>query len=325
MNQYISLPLTTLINGDYATEADFVAGKTLDVVLVDEEAGLYFKMDMGELYRDTMKLVANGEETEAMAMNFTKDSYVVDVHGGHIFLTERDYKNFKRQPVDLRMARLRTMKTKALIKREVLFAETMFKTGVCGKDLAGVAAGEVKGTSFRQFDDINGDGPYEALKVAKSIGKYACGKEPRTFTVNNEGYLAVKDHPDTMDRMKTVNGYFKGMDITPDLVAKALDLDNIYVGKAMKNDAKKGAADNMQYILGKGGLLTYKTTTPSKEDMSFGYRFGWANVWDGANNYEVVRLIPDEKKGGDELEYQMAETPKIVTRSAGIFLNNIIS
>jgi hypothetical protein len=118
-----------------------------------------------------------------------------------------------------------------LINREIemLVAAAAFVTGVWG------TSNTLAGTD--QWSDLANSDPIADSETARLTVRRNTGAEPNLLVVGAATWNDLKEHPLLLDKYKhTQTGI-----LTEDLVAAALGIDRLVVGKSVKNTANEGA------------------------------------------------------------------------------------
>ncbi|WP_226164211.1 major capsid protein, partial [Hymenobacter terricola] len=106
------------------------------------------------------------------------------------------------------------------------------------------------------------------------------GYKPNTLVLSPFAFNALKNHEDILDRIKYTQ---KGI-VTADLLATLFEVDNVYVAWGVVNTAAKGAAEKIDFIMGKHALLCYVNPRPALRKPSAGYIFAWTGL-EGSGAY----------------------------------------
>jgi hypothetical protein len=194
--------------------------------------------------------------------------------------------------------------------KEKLIADTIFGTsdqfgaltwadGVSGgKDMAGAWADKTSANTF--VSDI--------LAAKKSIQK-ATGQVPNTLIIDYATFLALQETQPILDRIK----YTQTGVVTEGLIAALLQLDNVFVGKAIYNSAKETKGETVFTPLniweknqGKGSaFLCYRPAAAGLRTPSVGYQYRL--LWDGAWR----RSISYREEWNHQTVYEVSERVQI--------------
>ncbi|TVO53852.1 phage capsid protein [Denitromonas halophila] len=175
----------------------------------------------------------------------------------------------------------------------------------------------LSGTS--QWSDYSNSNPLSAI-LTKMDGMIM---RPNALTIGQAVWTILRQHPKIVEAVK---GTGAGSDaqgmISREQLAALLEIDNIYVGQAFINGAKKGQAMTLSRTWGKHCALIYQEPVSSTANATtFGFT---AQSGDGLR----VRSWFDEKVGSDGAEVvQVVDTVKevITADDLGYFFENAVA
>lgn len=175
----------------------------------------------------------------------------------------------------------------------------------------------LSGTS--QWSDYSNSNPLSAI-LTKMDGMIM---RPNALTIGQAVWTILRQHPKIVEAVK---GTGAGSDaqgmISREQLAALLEVDNIYVGQAFINGAKKGQAMTLSRTWGKHCALIYQEPVSNTENATtFGFT---AQSGDGLR----VRSWFDEKVGSDGAEVvQVVDTVKevITADDLGYFFENAVA
>jgi len=114
-------------------------------------------------------------------------------------------------------------------------AQTANPTGVSG------------GSTFCYWSDRTNSSPVDDILNAATDQQELTGKYPNTLIIGPRVFLALKMHPDIKDQYQ----YVSADSITVEMLARVLEIDNIYVPKVVTNTAKRGQTPYSSLVTGK--------------------------------------------------------------------------
>lgn len=320
---HVNAPLTN-ISVAYIQQADvFVADKVFPIVPVAKQSDRYFKYNKGDWNRVVATL--RGPAAESAGGGFTLDntpSYAADVYAVHKDVDDQTRAN---QDPAINMDRDATewVTQQLLMKRDKVWSDSFFKTGVWGTDLTGVSGSPGAG-QFKQWD-ASGSTPIDNITQRAIAITKATGYRPNVLVLGAEVYNALRNHPDIVDRLKY--GQTPGGPAIPTLSAMAalFDLDRIVVAYGVENTAIEGAADSFSFILGKHALLTYANPSPSLLKPSGGYIFSWNGYLGAGPMGNRIKRFRMDWLGADRIEGEMAFDCKLVASDLGVFFSGAVA
>ncbi len=161
-----------------------------------------------------------------------------------------------------------------------------------------------------QWSDYTNSDPLQAVEDQKTTIQKQIGQLPNSLLVSYPVFKALRNHPKIVDRFK----YAQVGIVQPDHLKSAFNVDNFFVASAVKNTAKEGSADNLDYVWGKNAILFFAPPAPGRRTVSLGYSFTWLF---GANTGGfLVKRYRDESRTADIVEVQLYYDGKIVAANA---------
>ncbi len=318
---HIDRALTNVSVAYMQEESNFIADKVFPIVPVQKQSDLYFIYSREDFLRDEAAERAAGTESAGGDYNIDQsEPYFCRVHAFHKDVNEQDRVNAD-APLTPDIDATEFISGKLLIRRENLWAQNFFGTGIWGTDITGVAASPTAGQTL-QWDSASSD-PVKVVKAQITAMQEATGYKPNTMVLSPYVRDALLEHPDVLDRIKYTQ---KGI-ASIDLLAQLFGVDNIYVASAISNSAAKGETEATSFIMGKHALLCYSQPRPGLKKPSAGYIFAWKGLKGaGAYGNRVVRIpMPWLGMDTERVEGEMAFDMRKVAADLGVFFANIVS
>lgn len=316
-DQHVNTLLTNVSVQFANAPSKFIASQVFPVVHVEKKTNIYAVFNRGDFLRDEAQLRAPGDESAG-------GGYKVDVtntYSCNDYAFHKDISDQSRNNTDDPFAPDRNavqfLTQKRLLKEEVVWATNFFGTGIWTGSTTGTDL--VAGTDFTAWDDYSSDVIAIIDQQAESIESNTA-LYPNTLVLSRQGWNTLKNHPDIVDRVK----YTTDGPVTPDIVARLLQLDRILIGAAVKNTAAEGATDSVSYIFGKHALLCYAAPEAGLEVPSAGYTFRWTGMDSSMGGAAVSTYRIDIKKV-DRQEIEFAFDQKVISSICGVFFQNITS
>lgn len=298
----------------------FIADKVFPIVPVKRQSDVFYVYDKGDFMRDEAQV--RGAATESAGGDYGVEAaspYYCKKHAFHKDVTPEERTNYD-EPLDADTDATEFVSQKMLIRREMEWASKFFKAGIWGTEIEGKAASPSEGQTL-QWDQLTSN-PIQDITDAGVKMAGETGFKPNTLVLSPYAFNALKNHEDILDRIKYTQ---KGI-VTADLLATLFEVDNVYVAWSVVNSAKKGAADAVDFIMGKHALLCYAAPRPALRRPSAGYIFAWTGL-EGAGAYgnRIVRLPMDVLGLGTErIEGEVAFDAKQICSDLGVFFKNIV-
>lgn len=305
-------------------QSKFIANKVFPVVPVDKKSGIFMKYNREDWNRDEAQKRADITESAGGGYDLSKDSYTADVYAFHMDVGDQAIANAM-TPLQPVAEATRFVAGRLLLRQEVDFANSFFKTGVWGQDFTGVTTSIATGingsNNFTWFNDYVNSDPMLVMEQAKELVAAKTGYDVNTMVIGRQVLSVLKNHPDVIDRIKYTSSELP----TVELLARLFDVERVFVGSSFVNTAKEGQAESLSYNYGKGILLTHTATSPGLLTPSAGYTFSWDGVSDGAGLAIGTRSFYMQEKRALRVESESAWVNKVVANDLGVFLNAVIS
>lgn len=276
--------LTNMSMAYFADPGDFVATSIFPICPVGLSSSYYYKFSKADLARDNVRRKpAYGKVTPAI-MGQTDDVYKCEVDQvivGIDQISTLDYQRSRTPGVaDPRRAKVRFATEQMLLHMDIVFASKFFKGGVWENEWKGITGGSPSGKQFLKFSDANFDPVHffdERRKEIKQNGR----RTPNRLALGAEAYIALKNHPDILERVKYTGTTANPAKVTPAVLAQLFEIEKVVVLESTYNAAGIGSED-MQFICSPdSALLCYATPTPAIDEPSAGYIFTWDMLGNG--------------------------------------------
>jgi hypothetical protein len=323
---HVNVPLTNVSVAYMQDKASFIADKVFPRVPVQKQSDLFWKYSKSDWRRTDAQKRAPGTETVGTGWKVDTGQYFAQVWGVH-----KDIDDQIRANADSNWSLDRDATTfvtnQLLLRRDLDWNDSYFKTGVWGKDLTGVASGPT-GDQFLQWNDSASD-PIVQFANLQTEFILQAGRKANTLVLGAEAITSLKNHPDIIDRIK----YTQRGVVTEDLLASLFDVEKIlvsyasYTDVAERNDTvEQDEAATYKFMNNsKSALLCYTPSTPSLMTPAAGYIFTW-NGYLAGNNYGIrMKNFRMEHIAADRIEGEMTYDMKVVAEDMGIFLESAVA
>lgn len=313
--------LLTGISVAYANTADkFVADRVFPKVPVQSRSGKYATYNKGDFLRDEMKNRGPGSESAGGGFRTSTSNYFCDVFAYHVDVDDQTVANATSPFEPVRDA-TQYLVQKELIKREVVFASNFFTTSIWtgGKKASGSNGDLVAGTDFVKWNDASST-PIEDVQNQSAEIEAVTGLLPNTLVVNRRVAMALRNHPDIVDRIK----YTQGQPVGEDLIARLLGVDRLLVAAGVKNSGAEGATTSADYIAGNNALLVYAAPSASLMTPSGGYTFVWSG-YSGSQDGRRIKRFRVETVASDRVEIEATWDQRLVAADVGAFFSGAVA
>lgn len=331
---HIDAPLTDVSIAYFQQATGFVAPLIFPNIPVQKKSNYYFTFDRKDFNRNQARKRAPSTESAGGQFTITKDQrYECDVIAYHYDIDDQ-VEAAQDDPLNIRRTAARLLSNKMLIKREVDFVDTFFKGGVWTHDYDGVAS-SAGTTETIQWNDSTASDPIKDIHEAIATILETTGFPPNTLVLGYRTYVALRNHPDIIERVKYVQniGANQVVQVGTGALANLFFGDEvadgrIFVMKSIQELSTEGASvGNSAFIGGKHALLCYSNrNNPTIEMPSAGYTFSWQRYLGvtGAEGNTVYELPMPELRSS-RIEGEMAYDQKLVSADLGFFWESIVA
>lgn len=320
-NAHIDRALTN-VSVSYLQDASaFIADKVFPIIPVKRQSDVFYRYSKEDFMRDEAQV--RGAATESAGGDYgveAQEPYYCRKHAFHKDVTPEERANYD-EPLDADKDATDFVSQKMLIRREMAWATSFFKTGIWGREIAGAASNPTADQALHW--DLGTSNPIKDITDAGVKMASETSYKPNTLVLSPFAFNALKNHEDILDRIKYTQ---KGI-VTADLLATLFEVDHVYVAWSVVNSAAKGADANVNFIMGKHALLCYSNPRPALRKPSAGYIFAWTGLeGSGAYGNRIVRLPMDVLGLGTErIEGEIAFDAKQICKDLGVFFKDIVS
>lgn len=317
---HIDRALTNISVAYLQDAGNFIAHRVFPIVPVKRQSDVYYQYSKGDFMRDEAQV--RGAATESAGGDYgveAQQPYYCRKHAFHKDVTPEERANYD-EPLDADKDATDFVSQKMLIRREMEWATKFFKPGIWGRGIVGAADAAAENQTLKW--NLPTSNPIADITGASVQMAAETGYKPNTLVLSPFAFNALKNHEDILDRIKYTQ---KGI-VTADLLATLFEVDNVYVAWGVVNTAAKGAADKIDFIMGKHALLCYVNPRPALRKPSAGYIFAWTGMeGSGAYGNRIVRLPMDMLGLGTErIEGEIAFDAKKICADMGVFFEGIV-
>jgi hypothetical protein len=280
--------------------SQYVADSIFPVIPVTKQSNKYFiySKDNFRTLDDARRPGARANEIE---WTLSTDTYYCEGHALAQAIPDELRANAD-QAIDVDVDTTEVLTDLIYLQREILVASKATNSSVITQSTT------LSGTS--QWSDYTNSNPIQAVENQKATILKQIGRLPNSMLVSYPVFTALRNHPAIIDRFK----YAQVGVVQPDHLKSVFNVDNFYIGSAIKNLAKEGATDNLDYIWGKNALLFYRPPVAGRRTVSLGYQFTLA--FGSGDGGFLVKRYRDEARTADVVELQLYFDAKIVASNA---------
>lgn len=322
---HIDSALTELSIAYFQQPNNFIATRVFPNVPSDFRSNKFYEFDRGDFNRDEARLRAEGAESAGGGYKLSQGNFNCHVYAFHKdigFQVEANSDTVLNQE----RAAVQFVSHKLLITRENLWADKFFTAGVWTTEYDGVPTSP--GTGEKLQWNLQNSTPIEDIDDAIAAVLESTGYMPNKMVLGFRTYLALKNHPDIIDRVKFVQNISANETVTVNEanLANLFNLQEVLVGKSIKNTASEGQAAAHEFITGRHALLVYAAPSPSVEMPSAGYTFTWRRYLGSQDGSGLAfdRFEMRERKA-IRVEGEIALDQKLISADLGVFFNGIVA
>ena len=297
-NQYLS----NMSMAYFADRNDFFARRIFPICPVQLSTSYYYEFSRADLARDNVRRKPSGGKVAPAVIGHTDKTYKCEVEQIILPIDQIGALDYQRSrapgSIDPRRNKVRVITEQMDIHLDRAFSAAFMQPGVWAHEYAGVAS-TPSGNQFLKFTDANFDPVHyfdEQKKEMKRMGR----REPNKLSLGYDAYLALKSHPDILERVKYSGSTPNPAVVNEKVLAELFGLSEVTYLASTDNAAAEGQEEDMQFIADStGALLTYTTPAPQIDEPSAGYIF----TWDMLGNGQWIAMDQYEGEKGTHTEF----------------------
>lgn len=316
---HVNRPMTDVSVAYIQGAENFIAAQVFPTVSVQKQSDRYWTYTKADWFRTEAQVRAPA--TESAGGGYRVDStpnYFCTKYAVHKDVDD-DTRTNTDTPLDADRDATLWVTQNLLLKRDIVWAATYFKTGVWGTDLTGVASGPTGGQFLRW--DVSTSTPISDVTTAQIVVQEQTGFKPNILVVSPYVFNALRNNASILDRIK----YTERGIVTEALLASLFGVDKVLIAGATNNTAAEGAAASMSFINGKHALLCYAPAAPSLQTPSAGYTFAWSGLYGAGALGMRIKSFRMEEIESDRIEGELAFDMKLVSSDVGYFFSTAVA
>lgn len=281
---------------------------------VAKQSNKYPIFSKADLMRDEAKLRAGATESAGSGYSLSSGTYYCDQYSVHKDVPA-DIKANTDDPLNWRRNAAQFVTQKLAIRHEKILAAAAMTTGIWETDVVG-------GAGFTVWSNTSTGTPITDIETGKGVVHASTGRLPNTLLCGSYGvWAALKNHPTVVDRYK----HTSSESITPEMVARVLELDRVIISLGVENTAAEGAASpTMASICGNNALLCYVPPAPALEEPSAMYTYAWTGLKGSNSELTISELEMPHLNGATRIEGDLAVDVKVTGADLGYFFSAAI-
>ena len=282
---------------------EYVADSIFPIIGVGKQSDLIAVYNKSDWLRDEMGLRAPGTEAREAGWGVTNTAtYFCQSYALRKSIPDEVRANAD-APYDMDRDAVKFLTEQALIRRERQFATTVNST----------SAWTTSTTVGVKWSDFANSDPVNDIFTGNRVVQQLIGRKCNALVMGQIVFDRLRLHPDFMELVKytTTNNV-----PTADQMGKVLDIDNIFIIRAIYESAVEGATSSLAAIWDDDAVLLYVPNAPSLMTPAAGYMFVWKPLVGGGPQY--IRRYRSEAKSTDYIEIRSYFDVKITSADAGV-------
>jgi hypothetical protein len=252
------------------TNNDLIADIVAPRVPVDRQSFQYLIFDRSAQRLDRTTLRAPGGKPETIRWSFSTDTYFTKSHALDAALPRETQAYLQGMGFDAKMKSVKTLMEKIQLSREAELKALIADATKFPNSTA------LSGTSMW---DNAASKPIEVVDGAKAQIRQA-GVKPTHLFLSDPVAVALRNHPEIIDRFKYTNG--AGV-VTDDFLSTLFQL-KVVVASAVQLDAQNVAS----WVWDTLAMVAHIEPTSSQQDLSPVKTFSWTSAPDTTEGYGVL-------------------------------------
>lgn len=308
---HFDVPLSNFAVSAFADgTTEFIADKLFPVVPVGNESDKYYIIEKGAFLRIPATLRARKTEAKRVEFTVNSEAYFVNNYALAADNALEDLANAD-MAVRLRENSTRLVVTGILRDQEVRVANLVTSLTNLGSGTT------LSGTTQWSHPDSD---PIADVNTAHAFIENNTGLMANTMMIDKDTLRIVRRHPILLDMFKYTDGGF----LSDQQLREVFEVDNILVGRGVKENALEGGTSSVTTIWGNNAIIARIEPAISLQTATFGLRFNWTppifpaafgvqrsiEAGAGQKKVEIVEAgyYQDEKIVASELAYGIAST-----------------
>lgn len=326
---YIAPEITDITVG-YMMDQKTVSNTLCPSVKVAKQKGSYPVFSKSFFFRDEMEERGDAQTAAEGTMGLVFQNYAAPVYAWRLPLGAQARANAT--PLELDTAGAELCGNKALLKREVLWFNKFYKSGVWSTQLQLKNAG---GGGTAGVDLSFADSNALPIKQIKKQLDTQSGLTGGLYRVNKavwsrDVWTTLCEHPNVISRINAGQTPGGPAEATQKMVAGWLGLDEIIIADAIQTTSAKGVAETSATYsrIATGGqmLFVYVPDVPSKFRPSAMYSFDWVPEGSLVGGYgSAVASYYIQERKAQMYEVEMSTDPEVVSADCGVFFYNVLA
>lgn len=318
-DRHIESALTNYSALSMQNENRFVASKVCPIMRVAKQNDKYYVYSDEFFRRDTMQLRARATESAGGGFELSNAQYYCDKYALHVDITDDDRANAD-SVFELDSEAVMYLNHMALLKLEKQFATEIFATSTWTGSTTG---GDI--TPSTKWSAAAGK-PVKDIKEQMTSVQKKTGQRPNILVVGRDTWdKGLAENADMLDRVK----HTSFGEVTTDIVARACELEKVYVADAINTTSAEGAStETTAYInTSDDALLLYVPPVMGRMTPAAAATFMWTGGGQRSlNEYgAAIKKFRLENIEADRVEINQYFDIKQVAATMGAYFDAAVS
>jgi hypothetical protein len=304
--------------------ANFQADNLAPIMTSDKKSDSYFILNKEYWFSDIMKERGVGAPAIRRGWGVSTDSFLCK-----LFALGKDIDDQVRvntdTPLDQDRTAMKFVTRAERMNREKAFKAAFWGTGLWSTDYTGDTDASTldSDNEFEQWDQDDST-PLDDVATAITHGEKLTGFTMNVLAIGKPVWNKLKTNAQILSRITGGSTSMDPANVTRQLVAQLMELDEIVVLNAVENTAGHGNTMTGDYIFGKDALLMYRDATVGIETPTACRTITWQQYAGNANGTRILKWR-DESIHSDMIEIESTYTHKIVAPDMGIFWHGAVA
>lgn len=323
---HVNRPLTNMSVAYMQSLAKFQADNLAPMVPSDKQSNIYFKLNKEYWFSDIMAKRGVGAAAIRRGYGVSTDSFLTELFALGKEIDDQQRAN-QDSPLNVDRTAMKFVTRAALMNREMGFKNAYWKAGVWSTDITGGAgASNIEGAGTMLHWDDPAATPLEDVDHMMNIMEKLTSFTPNTLVVSKPVWQALKRCPEILNKITGGSNVNSPAQVTRQMVAALMELDQIVVLSAVYNTAGFGKAMVGDYIFGKHAWLEYRNPAGALtiEDVTAAATITWQQYAGNKNGTRILKWR-NEEIHSDIIEIESTYVHKVIAPDLGIFINGAIS
>ncbi|MBN1515521.1 hypothetical protein JXA32_03020 [Candidatus Sumerlaeota bacterium] len=290
---------------------EFLSNLLFPVVPVAKQSDKYFVLDEErEGLRQSDDRRAAGAEALEADFGASTDTYFCEDHALQAIVADEERANAD-PAIQADIDKVEFLSGKILLNKEIALASAL-SSGVSNSQ-----------TVSNKWDDYTNGDPVG--DVSASIQKVidAVQAVPNVLVIDYSVYLALKDHPDLVDRVQFQSGGEASV-VTREALAQVFGLERVLIGRSFKNTAARGQTASVSAVWSDTAYVAYVPERPGLRRLALGYTFAWTNGG-AATEGRMVEQWRNDARRGDQVRVSFYYDQKLVAAGAACKMADVLT